>query len=75
VGAIAASPHLPNLQHLFLGYNRITDAGARVLAASPLASTLVRLTLWDNPLGPAGEEVLQRTFGERFNNNDVYDLP
>lgn len=48
----------PNLEVLDLGGNRITDAGARALADSPLLGNLRKLTLTANQLTPTGARAI-----------------
>ena len=49
-----AAPGLAQVRRLALGENKITDAGARALAASPYLERLESMVLWHNPITTAG---------------------
>jgi uncharacterized protein (TIGR02996 family) len=52
--ALASSPHLARLEHLFLKLNRIGPAGAAALARSPHLARLQTLDLSGNQVGNEG---------------------
>ena len=58
VRALAASPHLAQLQHLDLSSNYIGDQGVEALAASAHLTRLQYLDLADNHIGSGGARAL-----------------
>jgi uncharacterized protein (TIGR02996 family) len=63
IAELANSPLIAPLRALDLSYNRITDAGALALLASPHLSAECDLNLRYNPIGPGVTAALRRRFG------------
>lgn len=56
--AVAGSPHLAGLRHLYLGRNRFEDKSADHLATSSILGNLEELDLSDNEIGETGARSL-----------------
>jgi uncharacterized protein (TIGR02996 family) len=63
--AFAGSPLIEQLDHLWLAFNGISDAGANALAASPRPLRLRFLDLTRNPISARARRALRRRFGEK----------
>ncbi|HZY90908.1 MAG TPA: hypothetical protein VFE78_39155 [Gemmataceae bacterium] len=65
LSALADSPLIEQLDHLWLADNGISDAGVNALAASPCRLRLRSLDLTRNPISARARRALRRRFGEK----------